>query len=246
MRHKIQASVESVIVVGRDGVARLDAERARCAHLLGRATPPEECGDAMPVAPARGPMIAMARRETVRGEDGRARIVETGYRGRKAARVADAFDTMTWAASRAAKGGVFVPPFTVGQVEMGREYASLVERVAAAGVKCASIEGVGGGGGGEGVQAAVFRDIERLRMLRRRVGHGPVKEIRRVRPGGAARRVIRALDLVEAVCVEGLSLKDVLRRHGWAVDRKCIDGLRTALCSALDRMRGFDLVWTAT
>lgn len=255
MRHNMQDFIKAgqVVYVAADGVAHCGkamaaAERARVADLLARATPPDACGPEMPVAPARGPMLAFTPRKVVQTEAGNYRSVSDGYVGRRAARVADAFDTMTRKAFEAhgRAGGDeadFVPPFSVGQVEAGREYAALVERVASSGLGCVSLEAAGrGGGGGEGVQAAVFRDIERLRFLRARVGHGLAKEVRRIRPDGAKRRVIWARVLVDQVCIEGLSLSEVLDRHKWPVNGRERDALRAALCSALDRMRGFDLV----
>lgn len=256
MRHNMQDFRKSgpVIFVAADGVARLPegrtaAERDRLAEILSRAMPPVECGDRILVAPARGPMMTFVPREMVRTEAGNWRSMNAGYLGRRAARVADAFDLMTRAALKAQiqagrdQSGL-VPPFSVGQVEIGREYAALVERVESSGLGCVSLESSGGGSGGgaEGVQAAVFRDLERLRMLWRRIGSGLAKDVRRIRPGGVRRRAIRVRDLVDAVCLKGQSLEAVLRAHGWSVDKKCREDLRTALCSALDRMRGFDLV----
>ncbi|ETX26408.1 hypothetical protein RISW2_06085, partial [Roseivivax isoporae LMG 25204] len=107
-----------------------------------------------------------------------------------------------------------------------------------------SIETQGAGGGGRpgDREAAIFRDIERLRVLRRRIGDGLAKEVRHIRPGGR-RRAIRLRDLVDQVCCADRTLTDVLRGHGWGVDAKCRDGLRRALCGALDRMQGFGLVY---
>jgi len=248
-----------VVYVAADGVARVsavnlfeamlrrDAERDTMADVLNRATPPDACGPEMPVAPARGPMMTFTPRKVVKTDAGNYRSVGDGYLGRRAARQEDAFDTMTRKAFEAHEkaGGDetdFVPPFSVGQVEAGREYAALVERVASSGLGCASLEAAGrGGSGGEGVQAAVFRDIERLRFLRARIGNGLAKEVRRIRPDGAKRIAIRSRDLVDAVCINGNSLNSILKRNGWPINGRENDALRTALCSALDRMRGFDL-----
>lgn len=256
MRHNMQDFIKpgAVVYVAADGVAHCGkamaaAERARIAEMLDRAAPPVECGPRIAVAPARGPMMTFMPREVVQTEAGNYRSVPTGHKGWRAARVADAFDTMTRDALKAHMrlGGddaAFIPPFSVGQIEIGREYAALVERVASSGLGCVSLEASGGGGGngGEGVQAAVFRDIERLRMLRRRIGSGLAKEVRRIRPNGAKRRAIWALRLVDQVCVDGMTLSGVLERHKWPVNGREREALRAALCSALDRMRGFDLV----
>jgi hypothetical protein len=255
MGHKIGSAV---ICVDTSGVARvvmfnaavayprLEGEGRRCADILARATPPPECGPEMIAAPGRGPTVAMALREVVRGEDGAARVISTGYSGRKPARAADAFDLMEddnrRAHRRAGGKGQPVPLFTVGQVLAGREYAALVERVNSSGLSCAGVEAAGRGDGtGGGRQEAVFRDIERLRLLRHRIGDGIAREMRRYRPGDG-RRAIRCLTLVDDVCVKGRSLEAVLEAHGWSVHAKYRAGLRTALCSALDRMRGYGLV----
>lgn len=236
-----------MFVVTSGGVVIRD-ERARCDDLMARSAPPPECGPEMIAAPARGPMVAMSLRDVVRGEDGRARVITTGFSGRKPARCADAFDMMERdhrrAHKRAGGKGDTVPLFTVGQVEAGREYAALVERVNSSGLSCASMEAAGrGGGSGGGVQDAILRDIERLRLLRHRVGAGLAREVRRFRQGDG-RRAIRCLTLVDMVCVEGKSVEAVLKAHGWAVDAKCRAALRDALCGALDRMRGYGLVRT--
>jgi hypothetical protein len=263
MRHNMADFIKAgaVVYVGCDGVARVsavnllsqalrrDAERAAVAGVLARATPPVECGPEMPIAPARGETMVFTPREMVRTEAGSYRSANAGYLGRKAARVADAFDTMTrkaWEAHAKVGGSeaAFVPPFSVGQVEVGREYAALVERVASSGLGCVSLEpdGRGGGSGGGGVQEAVLQDIQRLRVMRRRMDTGLARKVRRERPAGDKRRSILVRVLVDQVCVHGMSLDAVLKAHGWGVNTRCRDGLRSALCGALDRMRGFDLV----
>ncbi|ETX26437.1 hypothetical protein RISW2_03775, partial [Roseivivax isoporae LMG 25204] len=172
-------------------------------------------------------------------------------------RIGDAFDRMEAAARKAhvqanarrkreGKDPLpFVPPFSIGQQEMGREYARLVERCEAAGVKCSSLETVGGGGGdADAREAAIIHDLQRLRLLRRRVGDGLAREVRRHRPSatGGKRTAIRISCLVDAVCLGDMSLDDVFSKYGWGkVDAKMRGELRSALCGALDRMRGFDL-----
>ncbi|ETX26422.1 hypothetical protein RISW2_04440, partial [Roseivivax isoporae LMG 25204] len=139
----------------------------------------------------------------------------------------------------------FVPPFSIGQQEMGREYARLVERCEAAGVKCSSLETVGGGGGdADAREAAIIHDLQRLRLLRRRIGDGLAREVRRHRPSatGTKRTAIRVMCLVDAVCLGDLTLDGVFAKYGWGkADAQMRAELRSALCGALDRMRGFDL-----
>ena len=225
-------------------VTRLDAERARVVELLARAAPPDVCGPEMPVAPARGPMQRFTPREMAVTEAGGFRSVRAGYAGRDAARVLDAFDVME-ARGRAAAARhkvAYVSPFTVGQVEAARDYAAVLERVASCGVKLSSLEGVGGGGDAGAREAAVFDDIARLRMLRRRIGGGLVEGLRRVRPGAVARSSIRLLDAVDRVCVGGVVVSDVLRSGGWPVNGRTRAALCGDLAAAFDRLRGFGLV----
>ncbi|MBT9386970.1 hypothetical protein KM176_24230 [Pseudooceanicola sp. CBS1P-1] len=255
--------------------ASFAAERIRTsdralAEILSRATPPEVCGPEIPVAPARGPMIAVRPQRMEAGPDGRFTRRAAGHEGHRAARTADAFDLMARqarcsharvvaqarrahrdAAAQARAAGQaapvfeappFVPPFTTGQVEIARAYAALSERCAASGVRCSSVEAVRGqGAGGGDREAAIFRDFEQLRLWHRRIGPGLAKEVRRIRPGGRKRAAITARHLVDAVCLGGMSLEAVLESCNWAVNQPSREGLRKALCAALERMRGFDL-----
>ncbi|WHZ33422.1 hypothetical protein [Sagittula sp. MA-2] len=242
---------------------RLEEERRACAAILARATPPGGASAKIPVAPARGACRAEVPSEAVMTGSG-PRVRTDRSTGLRVHRL-DAWDRMhsaahrsfpsrlaRWEAERKAKGlpvegrgvrrPVFVPPFTVGQVEMGREYAALVERLAASGVKCCSIEMAGRGGSGTGlsVSEAVSRDMTRLRVMERRVGSGLVKDC--VRPSkGGMRSTIRVADLVRAVCVDEMTLAEVARRHGWAKNGRIVDILKAELAAALERMRGFDL-----
>jgi len=223
-----------------DGLTRLEAERQRCEAMLKRAAPPEACGDAIPAAPARGPMTTWSPREVQRTQAGNWREVRAGYAGRSGARRADAFDRMTADARRAqakARSG-FVAPFSVGQVEAGRAYAALVERVEASGVKLSSVEGIGGGGGGGQREVAMLDDIRRLKRVRGRIGNGFAKEA--VRKGGArGPRSITVRMLVDMVCLHDRSLSEVLKRHGWASKGPHREALRVALSAALDRLHGY-------
>lgn len=231
--------------------ARLQAEAAACAELISAAEIPFECGSEVPVAPARGAFVTFTPRRTELTASG-PRTRPDGFRGRRAIRGADAFDVMRVQAERAhgaalcraekagAKPPVFDAPFTDGQVEAGRAYAALSERCAASGVKCSSLEAQAGGGGrGGDREVAMLRDFGELRRLHRRIGGGLAKEVRHIRPKGRKRSAISVRVLVDQVCIGGLSLSAVLDRHGWAVDTQSRNGLRQALCAALDRMRGY-------
>jgi hypothetical protein len=222
---------------------RLDEERARLAQVLADAAPPEACGDAIPVSPARGPMRRFTPREMAVTDAGGFRSVRSGYAGRDAACVMDAFDVMEVRrrAAAARHGRAYEPLFSVGQVEAARDYAALFERVASSGVKLSSLEGLGGGGDAGAREAAVFDDIARLRMLRRRIGGGLVDGLRSVRPGGAVRSSIRVIDAVDRVCVGRAVVSDVLAANGFAVNSRTRAGLCADLAAAFDRLRGFDL-----
>ncbi|MHC9236972.1 hypothetical protein ACX9MO_15190 [Pseudooceanicola sp. 502str34] len=243
--------------VGRLPLAANEATAASIAAVLAAAAPPDGVCPAMPVAPARGPMMAFMPRHAEMTPAG-PRVRRDGWVDPesgvmfRAARVADAFDVMTRQAhnrhralvEKAEKTGqpvpVFQPPFTVGQVEVGREYAALVERCASSGVKCSSLEAlhVSGNGGGNR-EVAMLRDFQRLRVFERRIGGGLAKAVRRILPGGAEKRkAIFDQALVDQVCVGGMTISEVLRAHGWAVDQSSVQRCRKALQETLERMQG--------
>lgn len=248
---------EQVVIVSPSGVARLQREAERIAAIKARVEVPVECGPEISIAPGRGPMIRFTPREIRQTDTGGFVSTRSGFDGRDAARVADVFDEMERAAIKAHQAlqvrrrregkdpQPYRPLFTPGQISAGRDYAALVERVNASGVKCSSLEAINTGGcGGGDREEAVLRDFQRLRALHRRVGGGLAKEVRRIRPsqnGGRARSAIYVRRLVDLVCLGGLSLERVLALHGWAKDGRSIKALRLSLCSALDRMQGYDL-----
>lgn len=226
-------------------------EVERLALILRAGRVPGRCGPAYPVAPARGLYEVVDFEELVPGTDTRTRA--TGHRerdeprARSTVRVGDAFTLMEEQARRSAarRGTAFVAPFTPGQVEAGRLYAGLVQRLASSGLSCVSVEALAGRGGGKGgdVSEARLDDARRLSAMRRRIGPGVALSIRRLRPsaraGGAARRLIRTIELVDAVCCAGQSLSAVLAAHGWAVKGETRDAARQALAEALDRVNGY-------
>lgn len=237
---------EQVVIVTPDGTASFQALQVRLDAIKTAAAVPVECGDAIPIAPARGPMVRFTPREARLSDCGGVVVWKSGEDGRDAARVADAFDNMEREAvkyhrRRGDDAVRYVPLFSSGQIAAGRDYAMLVERVSASGVKCSSIEAQSGSGGGSGGgrEEAMLADFQRLRALQYRIGNGLAKEVRRIRPGGRKRRAIFARRLVDLVCLDGASIKNVLDRHGWAVDHKSRKALRQSLCAALDRMQGY-------
>lgn len=211
--------------------------------------PPWQCGDAIPLSVARGRVLRFVPSELAPDGKGGMKPQPTGYRCRDGARCADVFDVMILQAERAharlgRKAGTFVPPFSHGQVVMGREYAALVERCNASGVKCSSLEALRQAGRGGDREAAIFRDFARLRALQRRIGDGLAKTVRRHRPstssaGGDSRRSITVRHLVDQVCLADRTLSEVLTVNGWARNAQIIKGLRDDLCMALDRMQGY-------
>jgi hypothetical protein len=188
-------------------------------------------------APARGPMVRFAPiAVTPVGADG-FEVSHVGFRGRDAARAADAFDVMELQARRKA-GAAYRPLFSVAQVQAGRRYAELVERHSAVGMRCASAEalaaGSGGGRGDGGYIDAVIHEGDMIRRIEAAIGRGVALAPRR---GGGARRAIADLELVQLVCLRGMTLAQVLRARGWVPDRATRAALHGALCGALDRMR---------
>lgn len=224
----------------RAAAAQQEADRIAAVRRSGSV--PESVGPEIPVAPARGPVQAVEMQTHYPKGDGKFESKPAGFQGRKTLRVADVFDVMAVAAVRAKRPA----PFETGQVAMGRFYRDLVEKHASAGVRCSSLEAqarASGGKGGEFIEA-VLRDRQQIEVLRRRIGNGIALEVRKVRPSQrASRGLISDRRLVDAVCIEDMTLSAVLRSHGWARDGQRPNGghikaLRMALRAALDRMAG--------
>lgn len=216
-------------------------ERARLDAVIARATPIEGCGPLIPIAPARGPQVVVTPRRMVPdAKDATGwKVEEMGWRGFNAVRAADIFDDL---ARRAAKRKA-APPFTVGQVQVGRLYRDLVERRDAGGMRCASLEagrGCGPSAGGEFIDAFI-EEGRVIELLRRRIGSGVAMAVRRVRPsarGGAGARIIHDRALVDGICIGGRTFDDLLTSHGWAKTGRNVAALIGALGACLDRMNG--------
>lgn len=209
-------------------------EGERLASIRAQAVPPERCGPDMPIAPARGEVVAFAPMAMQpSGQEGY-ELQHAGWRGRDALRAADAFDRMEAQSRRA---GARSSLFHAGQIAQGRAYAALVERHAARGVRCVSVEtmlaGRTGGAGGSFADALLSESalIDRLRAA---IGDGVALEVQRVRRQGRRSVTVRAL--VDAVCIEGLTITAVLARHGWPDRGETLAAARSALAAALDRM----------
>jgi len=234
-------------------VAQAGAERLRMEAALAAGSVPVACGADIPVAPARGPLVEFTPIRLVPGHVGLAEKTGHWARGeaerRRGARREDVFDRIEAEARKAyrARGddaGHFVAPLTPAQIQIGRDYRDLVERHAAGGMRCASLETAGrrqGGGGGEFIDAYVAEG-RRLDAMRRRVGDGAALVVRRMRPSRrGTRTTMMDRAIVDMVCLEDMDPSAILRRHGWSVQTSTLAALRVALAGALDRMMGYDL-----
>lgn len=210
-----------------------EGEVQRLAAIKAGAVAPESCGPEIPLAPARGRVLPVQPFEMVRTADGY-EPQHVGFAGRDAARAADVWDRMADQARRA--GGR--DPFTPAQVATARTFAVLVERHSAVGLKGRSIEtaGRGGSGAGNGVMDLIIDEGRRIAAMERAVGNGLALAVRR--QGKAGRTGIGALVLVRAVCLEGLTVSEVLVRHGWSKYGDSVARAQAALGDALDRMAG--------
>jgi hypothetical protein len=231
-----------VIAVDGDGNARVSAHKAkvladakieleRIAAVKARGLVPQECGDEAPVAPARGPVGVFSGQAFYPKGGDEFEAKPSGALGRSTMKVADVFDLMEAAAQRAKKPA----PFTAGQIDMGRTYCNLVERQDAGGMKCASLEALGGGTGGDFMDGYLAGGME-LDRLRARIGDGVA--LSRVRPSKRSSILITDRMLVDNVCLAGLPPAAILKKYGWSVRGQNVRSLYLALASALDRMAG--------
>lgn len=232
------------------GLRRADAEAARVAGMLAAATPPAEMR-AAPVAPARGTMhlvtdfevqpggtrkrvgahwveptrLDLANRRAV--TEARDRLEEV-----EAARLAAGQPGIAGGVERAARRAA---PFTSGQVAAAVEYRALVEWREGSPLKCGSLQpGHGGGTSGLFIDGYIAKG-ERLSRLVRAIGTGMALEVQR--KGGAARRAIPVRVAVDMVVLQGASLAEVLRAHGWPKKTDTTATVRQAVSEALDRMQ---------
>ena len=221
--------------MGQDRAKRLQDEAEAIAQLKATSAKPDGVGEAIvDIAPARGAVVRFHPREVSLSDSGGLRIMRTGHLGRDALRRADAFDVMEQQARR--RNPDAPAPFTVGQLNAARFYAQLFERCHTAGVRCSSLEAVHGSGDGSFIDA-VISDSRMLTGMRQAIGAAVV-----LSPRGASahsdrgRLVLRTHDLVDAVCVGGLTLSQLLQRYGWPVSGHYRNKTRDALCAALDRI----------
>jgi len=201
---------------------------------------PEACGPELPASPARGPLRVFDILTSVEDSNGNTVLHPAGFLGRKTAQRLDAFGVM--AAQAARKGGLGL---NASQIGMGRIYAALVQDHESVPVRGISVEAMCGGGRGtaEGFTDHRLDQARRIERLRQRIGAGCAMAVRRVRPsargdGAAPRRNIADRVLVDQVCLQDMTISDVLRQHGWSVKGDTVRAATQALAAALDRMIG--------
>lgn len=191
--------------------------------LRARAAVPAACGPEIVAAPARGPVARMApveMRPVAEGWEAQ----HVGFQGRDAARVRDVWDRI----EEAARACGAPSPFTASQVAVAREYAALVERHAASGMRGFSVEArVDGGGKGDGYADAVIAEGLRLEALRQ------AAEGRAVLGKGV---VVSRLMLVDWVALGWQTPSAVLARCGVAAKGRTRERVRLVLAGALEAM----------
>lgn len=217
-----------------EGRARLEAEAGRVAEIKASACPPDAMR-AAPVAPARGAQQLVPNVAVVGG--GMRRVEGAHWRAVSPLAAAVA---MAWQRHQARNpDAVFVPPYDPGQIAVAEDYAALVEWREGSALKCASLEaGRGGGGAGLFIDTYIDRGVW-LAELRARIGDGVAMSVRRHMDRGNARRQITVRAAVDMAVLAGVPVKAILHRFGWVGNMREMRELRTAICGALDRMRGY-------
>lgn len=231
LRKVAAEGIESLSHLPADVAARLYAEAVRCTDVVDDATLPDDVGP-VPPAPARGAMVVKTSRVMEPDGDRGYIAKDGGYRGRRVAQRMDVFDRMVMQAER----HKLPVPLGVLQIEVARNYRSLIERYSALGVRCSSIEGQSGGGG----DATAWLDhalqdrkqVQRIRGILSDPDHAMVMQPKRKGKRGA----IRSIDLVDRMCLQDQSLSEVLRAFGWSATQKHRVVLLDALRFQLDRM----------
>jgi len=234
----------STIFDTRAGAERRTAEAGRISSVKRMGAVPVVCGDAIPEAPARGPVRVLDYLASYPKGESETELKPAGYAGRKTLKRLDVFDLM--AAQSARKGNVLA--LTESQIGMARAYRTLTEDLLSGAVRCSSVEAMRSGGGGtrEGFTDHRLDMSRRLDLLHARIGGGCGLAIRRIRPskrGEASRRNIADRVLVDAVCLLDQDMTTVLRLHGWgpvggSVKGDHIKAAITVLAAALERMIG--------
>ena len=213
---------------GRDAVQTwLTEESDRVAAKIMAALPPEHASAEIIAAPARGAQLVEPQFETVQTPSG-PRTRRSTHDGFHPVRSADAFDLMSLNHRRTAKDAP--PLFTIGQVEAGRAYAALAELVEADGIKSTNFEPrISGGGARDGVDLAIMRRQRLTRMQGAISGD--------VMIGFAKGRDVTVRVVVDAVCLRGMTVTQLMRHLRIAVTPERRAMLMRELVVALDRLR---------
>lgn len=237
---------------GRNMLINAEAMKAGLASLTvaGRlealkeaASVPAVCGPDIAPAPARGGFVLVQNIELLPVGD-RVEAVHRGFGGRHAIRAADAFDAMLAAAARRKQPA----PLTHGQISIGRRYRDLVELLASDGTKLSSLDASCGGPDARDWMDRRLAFASELEAMRGRLGVGPVMVLRRIRPsqrhrdlapGERAPEIFTRRDLVDAVCLKGLSIKQSLKRFRWTDSGRNCRAAFEALSASLDAMIGY-------
>lgn len=208
------------------GMARLGAEARRVADVMARAAVPSMASPEIVAAPARGAMRLAPQFVDVATASGFRRRRDTVDGFHPVARV-DAFDVMALAAARRGGAG---PIFTVAQVDAGRAYAALAERVAAEGMRASTMaDRVSGGGGRDWIDGVIARSA-RLARMRAAI---PVDLVDGVGCDG-----LRVRSVVDGVCLGGMTVGQLLRKQGVAVWAERRQAALRALVRGLDAIYG--------
>ncbi|RNF35110.1 hypothetical protein A7A09_008915 [Paracoccus methylarcula] len=223
-----------------DIAKRAEAEANRLQAIKNAAAIPEswDCGPDIAPAPARG---GIAREENIEllpvGAEQWMRA-HRGYGGRKAIRGADVFDAMIAAALRTKRD----IPLQPGQIAMGRHYRDLDEWLSADGTRLSRLESSFGSGGNGNWMDRRLQLSNELSGIRRRIGTAPALQVRRIRPsqrGADQRGLFTSRDLVDMVCLQDCSIKQVLDHFGWQTNGRNSKAALEALRATLDRMIGY-------
>lgn len=217
------------------------AENARIAEVKSLGTRPAQASSEINAcAPALGAVTLFRHETVIRTADGNLRYQKTTPSDATALRRGDAFDLMQDQANRRARARSLDAPqlFTRAQIEAGRTYGHLVERHACRGVKGLSLETSSPSSRGGSYMDAVVAEGRRLDRMRAAMDGVWAIEPKRAAPHADLRRAVRMQVLVDHVCVEGLTLSQVLARYGWSAGVKNLAPFRDAFRAGLDLLYG--------
>lgn len=236
------------ILIQSNGKMLADSIKDRLDSVKAAAAVPEACGPGfgpgIAPAPARGGFVLVRNVELLPVGTDKVEAVHRGYGGRAAIRRADAFDAMLAAAARRKAPA----PLTPGQIAVGRRYHDLVELLTADGTKLSSLQASFGGADGRDWMDRRLELSAELNGMRRRIGSSPAMVLRRIRPsqrkrtlapGETAPEIFTRRDLVDGVCLRGLSIKQVLVMFQWQDNGRNSKAALEALREALDAMIGY-------